>query len=116
MTTKVMVKVTSRLRVGIQALAAVIAQALPIVDEVIAVMNGTETAKPNPTKVYKPRRLKLDPIHRMARMLYKMRVRNPAFVRKRKLYQKIYRRKNKLLLERRADFVKKARDRMGLDD
>lgn len=77
--------------------------------------NFAEEAAPNPTKPYKPRRLKLDPIHRMARQLYKMKIKNPDFVRKQKLRQKLYRRKNKQLLERRADFVKKARDRMGLD-
>jgi hypothetical protein len=76
---------------------------------------NTQVAKPNPTKPYKPRRIKQDPIHKMARMLYRMKIRSPAFVRKQKLRQKLYRRKNKLLLQRRAEFVNKARDRMGLD-
>ncbi len=101
--------ISSRLRVGLRILGAAVREAL------YAVETEVVSAAINPTKPYKPRRLKLDPIHRMARVLYKMRSKNPQFKRDRKLYQKMYRRKNKMLLERRKDFVKKARDRMGLD-
>ena len=101
--------ISSRLRVGLAILGAAISEAMAhITSEVV-------TSAVNPTKPYKPRKLKLDPIHRMARTLYKMKARNPQFKRGQKLYQKTYKRKNKMLLERRKDFVKKARDRMGLD-
>jgi len=103
-------EVTSRLRVGLRILGSAIREAMRNVGSEIA-----ETAVVNPTRPYKPRRLKLDPIHRMARVLYKMQARNPQFKRDKKLYQKKYKQKNKMLLERRKDFVKKARDRMGLD-
>lgn len=98
-----------RLQFGLMSLATAVTEAIRAI--------GTEetTARLNPSKPYKPRRLKLDPIHRMARVLYKMKTRNPKFVREQKLRQKLYRRKNKQLLKRRADFVDKARDRMGLD-
>lgn len=101
-------EVSSRLRVGLRILGSAIREALVNVGSI-------ETSAVNPTKPYKPRKLKLDPIHRMARVLYKMRARNPQFKRDKKLYQKTYKRKNKMLLERRKEFVKKARDRMGLD-
>lgn len=107
-------QVSPRLRLGILALAAAAQEAIEDLETAL-VEYETETAKPNPTKPYKPRRLKLDPIHRMARTLYKMKAKNPNFIRKRKLYRKLYTRKNKMLLERRKDFVKKARHRMGLD-
>lgn len=105
-------QVSPRLRLGILALAAAAQEAI---EDLETALVEYETARPNPTKPYKPRRLKLDPIHRMARTLYKMKAKNPNFVRKRKLYRKLYTRKNKMLLERRKDFVKKARHRMGLD-
>jgi hypothetical protein len=101
--------ISSRLRVGLSILSAALGEAME------HVASETVTSAVNPTKPYKPRKLKLDPIHRMARTLYKMRARNPQFKRDQKLYQKAYKRKNKMLLERRKDFVKKARDRMGLD-
>lgn len=101
--------ISSRLRVGLAILGAAISEAMTQVSK------ETVTSAVNPTKPYKPRKLKLDPIHRMARVLYKMRAKNPQFKRDQKLYQKAYKRKNKMLLERRKDFVKKARDRMGLD-
>lgn len=110
--------ISTRLRFGLQTLAAAAFEAIEELE--LAVVELTEhrlhvEAKINPTKPYKPRRLKLDPIHRMARQLYKMKSRNPNFQRKRKLYRKLYNRKNKMLLERRQDFVKNARHRMGLD-
>lgn len=106
--------VRPRLRLGLAALGAAIAVAFLKI-EAHVVEATLEEAKPNPTKPYKRRILKLDPIHQMARRLYKMKVKNPNFVRKRKIYRKLYTRKNKMLLERRHDFVKKARHRMGLD-
>jgi hypothetical protein len=102
-------EVSSRLRIGLRILGSAIREAM------LNVQGFVETTAVNPTKPYKPRKLKLDPIHRMARLLYKMRAKNPQFKRDRKLYQKTYKRKNKMLLERRKEFVKKARDRMGLD-
>ncbi len=104
--------VSPKLRLGIAALAAAGAEAI---EELEAEVVSLVEAKINPTKPYRPRRLKLDPVHRMARQLYKMKARNPNFVRKRKLYRKLYTRKNKMLLEKRKDFVKNARHRMGLD-
>lgn len=66
----------------------------------------------NVNKPYKPRRLKLDPVSVMTRRLYKLKSKNPAFKRKQKLYQKKYKLKNKLGLKKRAEFVKKIRDRL----
>jgi hypothetical protein len=63
-------------------------------------------------KPYKRRRLKLDPVHRLGRQVYKLKKRNPAFKRKQKLYQKKYRQKNKMALKRRSTFVKNAKKRM----
>lgn len=108
--------VSSRLRLGLAAVAASAQEAIDEVELALAeLLVDQETARINPTKTYKPRRLKLDPVHRMARQLYKMKVKNPAFKRKQTLYRKLYRRKNKMLLKRRHEFVNKARDRMGLD-
>ncbi len=71
-----------------------------------------EAAKINVTKPYKPRRLELDPVHRMARQLHKLRMRNPQEKRKAKLRRVKYVRKNRQALEKRSEFVKKAKDRM----
>lgn len=71
-----------------------------------------ETADIHPNKPYKRRRLKLDPAHRLGRQLYKLKKKNPAAKRKRQLYQKKYRQKNKNALKRRAEFVKHAKKRL----
>jgi hypothetical protein len=68
----------------------------------------------NVTKPYKPRRLKTDPISVMTRRLYKLKSKNPAFKRKRELYQKKYKLKNKQGLKKRQDFVRKIRERLPL--
>ncbi len=66
----------------------------------------------NVTKRYKPRRLKTDPISRLSRQLYKLKSKNPVIKRKRDLYEKKYRRINKQALERREEFVRKAKERL----
>jgi hypothetical protein len=66
----------------------------------------------NVYKPYKRRRLKLDPVSVLRRRLYKMVMRNPQTKRKRDLYQKMYRRKNKRDLERRAEHVEKVKKRL----
>lgn len=72
-----------------------------------------EQAAPNPTKPYKPRlRLKQDPINMMRRRLYKLTLRDPKIQRQKKLTRKAYTRKNKQLLKRRAEFVRKAKKRL----
>lgn len=72
-----------------------------------------ETSTINVTKPYKRRlRLKQDPISVMRRRLYKLTTRDPKISRQRKLTRKVYNRKNKSLLERRADFVKKYKERL----
>lgn len=71
-----------------------------------------ETSRINPTKPYKRRRLKMDPISTMRRRLYKMTTRDPKIVRKRQLYRKLYNRKNKQLLKKRGEFVREAKKRL----
>lgn len=71
-----------------------------------------ETSDLHPNKPYKRRRLKLDPVHRLGRQLYKLKKKNPGLKRKRQLYQKQYRRKNKNALKRRSEFVRKAKKRL----
>lgn len=66
----------------------------------------------NVTKPYKRRRLKMDPISTMRRRLYKMTTRDPKITRQRKLYRKVYNRKNKNALERRRDYVEKFKARL----
>lgn len=63
-------------------------------------------------KPYKRRKLKTDPISVMRRRLYKLSTKDPKLQRKRKIYQKLYRRKNKQALERRADYVNKVKQRL----
>lgn len=67
-------------------------------------------------KPYKPRKLKNDLAHRMARQVYKMKARNPQFKRKAKLYRKKYLQKNGRNLKRRSDYVREVRKDRGLDD
>lgn len=71
-----------------------------------------EVARINPAKPYKRRRLKMDPIHVMKRRISKMESRDPKIKRKRSLYRKLYNRKNKQLLKRRAEFVREAQKRL----
>lgn len=72
-----------------------------------------ETSTINVTKPYKRRlRLKQDPISVMRRRLYKLTTRDPKITRQRKLARKVYNRKNKSLLERRAEFVKNYKKRL----
>lgn len=71
-----------------------------------------EVARINVTKPYKPRRLKMDPVSTMRRRLYQLTTKDPKTVRKRELYRKVYTRKNKQLLDRRREFVNKAKDRL----
>lgn len=72
-----------------------------------------EEARIDPVKPYKRRlRLKQDPINMMRRRLYKLTTRDPKIQRQRKLTRKLYLRKNKQLLKRRAEFVRKAQKRL----
>lgn len=71
-----------------------------------------EEARINPSKPYKRRRLKMDPVSVMRRRITKMQSRDPKLKRKRSLYRKMYNRKNKMLLKRRAEFVREAKKRM----
>lgn len=82
-----------------------------VASAVLEVLNDdyVEEARINVTKPYKRRRLKMDPISTMRRRLYKLTTRDPKITRKRKLYQKLYRRKNKQALERREDYVEKVK-------
>lgn len=72
----------------------------------------TELADINVTKTYKRRKLKLDPIHRLARQLHKLRARDPKYKQKQKVYRKKYRQKNKQALKRRAKYVEMLKKRM----
>lgn len=74
-----------------------------------------EVADINVNKPYKPRRLKTDLVHKMARQIYKMKSRDPKFKRSRALYNKMYRRKNRLALDRRSKFVRQTRQQRGLN-
>ena len=85
-----------------------------VLKEVAAV--DAETAAINIHKPYKPRKLKNDLAHRMARQVYKMRARNPAFKRKAALYRKKYLQKNGRNLKRRAEYVREVRHDRGLDN
>jgi hypothetical protein len=67
-------------------------------------------------KPYKPRKLKTDMVHRMARQIYKTKKRDPAFKRKRALYRKKYLQRNGRNLKRRADYVREVRNDRGLND
>lgn len=69
-------------------------------------------ARINVTKPFKYRKLKRDPVHTLKRRIYKMETRDPKIKRKRSLYKKIYTRKNKQLLKKRHEFVKKAKERL----
>ena len=66
---------------------------------------GVETSDINVNKQWKPRRLKTDSVHRLARQVYKLKAKNPTLKRKRQVYQKLYRRKNKIALHRRSKKV-----------
>ena len=75
--------VSPRLRLAITALGMLAQDAVFELEAALTDLEAAqETARINPTKTYKPRRLKMDPIHRMARQLYKMKVKNPSFKRK----------------------------------
>ena len=69
----------------------------------------------NPTKPYKPRKLKTDPYHTMMRRANQMKVtpaaKKAAAARSRKLWAQ----RNKQALKKRSAFVRKARKTLGLD-
>lgn len=71
-----------------------------------------ETAAINVTKPYKPRKLKNDAVHRLARQVYKLKSKNPQFKAKMKKYSKQYRLKNKMGLKRRAEKVRDAKQHL----
>jgi len=75
-----------------------------------------EEANIRVNKPYKPRILKNDLAHRMARQVYKMKSRSPDFKRKAKLYRKKYVQKNGRQLKMRAERVREIRKDRGLDD
>lgn len=72
-----------------------------------------EIAKINVTKPYKRRILKMDPIHRLARQVNKLKSKLPQEKRKREVYRKKYKLKNKMALQRRSKFVREAKKRMS---
>lgn len=76
----------------------------------------TEVSAIKINKPYKPRILKNDLAHRMARQVYKMKARNPAFKRKAKLYRKKYLQKNGRNLKMRSQRVNEIRKDRGLND
>lgn len=71
-----------------------------------------EVSAINVRKTFKYRRLKQDPVSKMARRLYKLKSRNPEFKRKAKIYRKKYMRENKMDLKRRAEVVKEMKKRL----
>jgi hypothetical protein len=75
-----------------------------------------ETSAIKINKPYKPRILKNDLAHRMARQVYKMKARNPAFKRKAKIYRKKYLQKNGRNLKMRSQRVREIRKDRGLND
>lgn len=75
---------------------------------------SAEVALIQVTKPYKPRKLKQDPASRLRRQAYKYSSKNPNWQRKRKIYRKKFLQKNKHLLKRRHEFVRKTRKAMGL--
>jgi hypothetical protein len=68
----------------------------------------------NVTKPYKPRRLKTDPYNTALRRIRKLKRPNPSSKQKSKRTRDLWLRKNKQALKRRHQFVRKARQNMGL--
>jgi len=77
-------------------------------EETAVGVSPRKTRPINVTKPYKRRRLKMDPVHVMQRKVNKMKSRNPNVRRKAAIYRKKYVRRNKMALEKRSKFVRKA--------
>lgn len=69
----------------------------------------------NPTKPYKPRKLKTDPYHTMMRRANKLKRTPAAKKAAAKRSRKLWEQRNKQALKKRTVFVRKARKTLGLD-
>lgn len=69
----------------------------------------------NPTKPYKPRKLKTDPYHTTMRRAAKLRRTPAAKKAAAKRTRKLWEQRNAQALKKRAQFVRKARKTLGLD-
>ena len=69
----------------------------------------------NPTKPYKPRKLKMDPYHVTMRKANKLRVPNSAKKAAAERNRKLWEQRDAQALKKRSQFVRKARKTLGLD-
>jgi hypothetical protein len=69
----------------------------------------------NVNKPYKPRRLKMDMVHTIARRLAKIKRRNPTYKRRIAIQRKKYMLHNGRMLKKRAQKVNMIREQRGLD-